>query len=350
MTINKNKAILFTDIHHGRKGNSDIHNTDTSDFIDWMITKIKSDTSISTIIFLGDWFETRSAINISTLDFSHSNLEKLNDVGLPIYFCVGNHDLYRRHNRDVFSVKIFNTFKNIHIISEITTLNICGASVLLSPYLFKHEYEILKERQKDVDYMFGHFEFKDFILTGGSYKLEHGPDGNEFSHPKRIFSGHFHKRQSQKNIHFIGNTFPMDMGDCGDTLRGCATIDLVTNQLEFFDWKEAPKYYKYKLSDLLSSDILSTTDFSKSYVEIHVDIELAYSDSIDIKNVILASGARSVQLRNTFTLETTDEENILEESVVNTETTSDTIIKFLASIKDLKNIKTTKLIDLYKTL
>ncbi len=349
MTNKKNKAILFTDIHHGRKSNSDVHNQDTSDFINWMIKIIKSDNLINCIIFMGDWFETRSAINISTLDFSHNNLEKLNAIGLPIYFCVGNHDLYRRHTRDVFSVKIFNKFNNIHIISEITIKNINNSQVLLSPYLFKHEYDILKEKQKNVDYMFGHFEFKDFILTGGSYKLESGPDGNEFSHPKRIFSGHFHKRQEQKNIVFIGNTFPMDMGDAGDNQRGCATIDLHSNVLEYFNWEESPKYYKFKLSQLLSGDLLTNTNFNKSYVEIHVDIELAYSDSIDIKNVILSSGARSVQLRNVLNLETNDEVDLVEEATL-TETTNDTIIKFLSSIKDLKNIKTTKLIEMYKTL
>ena len=349
MTKNKNKVICFTDIHHGRKGNSEIHNGDTSDFIDWMIDIIKSDPQIACILFLGDWFETRSAINISTLDFSHNNLQKLDAIGLPIEFCVGNHDLYRRHSRDIFSVKIFDTFKNINIISEITTRKLCGKEIVLSPYLFKEEYEILKQKQTTADYMFGHFEFKDFILTGGSYRLENGPDGLEFSHPKRIFSGHFHKRQEQNNIHFIGNTFPMDMGDAFDNARGCTVLNLATDELVHHDWKACPKYFKYKLSDLISSDLLETTDFSKSYVEVHVDIELAYSDSIEIKNAILASGARSVQLRNTFTLETNAEENLLEENTA-IETTSDTIIKFLSSIKDLKNIKTNKLIDLYKTL
>ena len=61
------KGIYCTDIHFGKKANSDTHNQDCLDYLDWFCEKaieVKADY----VAFLGDWNENRSALNISTLN------------------------------------------------------------------------------------------------------------------------------------------------------------------------------------------------------------------------------------------------------------------------------------------
>ena len=160
------KVAMFTDIHFGKHGNSNVHNQDCIDFVKWFIEDIKS-KNITHIVFMGDWFENRSAINISTLDYSHEALSLLNKVDLPILFCVGNHDLYKRNSRDIHSVRIFETHTNIQIIDNLTVIDNC----LFSPYLFHDEYEQLA-KYINCHAWFGHFEFQGFYLGEPSLKIE----------------------------------------------------------------------------------------------------------------------------------------------------------------------------------
>ena len=73
MTLFK-KAACFTDIHFGMKNNARQHNIDCENFVKWFIEQAK-ERGCETCFFLGDWHHQRSAINISTLNYSISNLK-----------------------------------------------------------------------------------------------------------------------------------------------------------------------------------------------------------------------------------------------------------------------------------
>ena len=70
------KVACFTDIHFGLKGNSRIHNDDCEAFIYWFIKQAKAH-NCETCIFLGDWHHHRSATNVSTMNYTVSNIERL---------------------------------------------------------------------------------------------------------------------------------------------------------------------------------------------------------------------------------------------------------------------------------
>jgi DNA repair exonuclease SbcCD nuclease subunit len=114
------KLGMCTDIHFGRRNNSRVHNQDCVDFLEWFADNIRQAGDYSHICFLGDWFESRSAINIDTMEYSYRGLQILNDIGLPIYFVVGNHDLHKRTTRDVHSVRMFNEMSNFKVIDRVT--------------------------------------------------------------------------------------------------------------------------------------------------------------------------------------------------------------------------------------
>lgn len=276
---NFKKLGMFTDIHFGRRSNSKIHNQDCVDFVEWFCQQIEADKTYTHVCFLGDWFESRSAINIETMEYSYEALQRLNGLGIPVYFMVGNHDLHRRTTRELHSVRIFNEFDNIIVVDKPIVVD----NLLFSPFLFDSEYPSLVEHIGLWAWL-GHFEFKNFIITGYNTVMDHGPDHKMFSGPKRIFSGHFHKRQGQDNVQYIGNAFPMDFGDAGDVNRGMCTYFVKEDKIEFKDWDVCPTYYKTRLSDVIAD---KWTPLPKMKVKCVVDVEISYQDAQELREAMI---------------------------------------------------------------
>ena len=272
---------MFTDIHFGRRQSSKIHNQDCLDYIAWFCKNVKQDKSISHVAFLGDWFESRTAINIETLEYSYEGMKLLGALNLPTMFVVGNHDLHRRNTREVFSTRIFNEIPNVTVIDKITVVDDC----VFSPFLFESEYaDLLKHNDKKA--FFGHFEFKNFVITGYNTVMEHGPDHKLFDGPKKIFSGHFHKRQVTDNVVYIGNCFNMDYGDINDIDRGMATYDLSKDKVEFKNWENTPTFTKVSLSKVLDD---KWSPIAKLNVKCIIDTPMEYSELQDIKTGLVES-------------------------------------------------------------
>ena len=265
------KLVLFTDIHFGARNNSDQHNLDNLEYVDWLIERVKEEKP-SHIAFLGDFFENRNAINVRTLNHATDAVRRLDALGIPVIFIIGNHDLYHRSNRKIFSTNMFKDLKNFHLISEPTELN---NDWFAAPFLFREEYPNLVQDINSHKYVLGHFEFRNFVVTGADRVMDHGPDASNFSGPKYIFSGHFHKRQHNKNIIYIGNTFPTNYGDAGDAARGCCVFDVENDEVFFHDWDDAPLFFKTSLTRVLNGEM----DWpAKSRVRCTLDADIGYSD------------------------------------------------------------------------
>lgn len=341
------KIAMFTDIHWGKKSNSRTHNQDCLEFIDWFLLQIR-DKDYTHIAFLGDWFESRSALNIETLDFSRRAICKLDQFGLPVFFIVGNHDLHRRTTRDIHSVKFFEELKNVTVIDTPIVIDNC----LFSPFLFEEEYKQIIQ-YNDLYAWFGHFEFKDFIITGNSRVMDRGPSHTMFPGPKRIFSGHFHKRQQINNVHYIGSAFPYDFGDAGDYERGMATFYVEENKLTFTNWSDCPKYYKTKLSNVIDG---TWKPQAKMKVKCIIDSEIGYQDAQDLREAMIAD----INLRD-FVLEEdrASKQGLVEgdgvkvtDSMLDFTTIDDLVISQLEVAKSDKKltVEPATLIEIYKSL
>lgn len=348
------KGAFFTDIHFGKKSNSPVHNQDCLNFIDWFCEQVKADPTIDYIGFLGDWNENRASISISTLNYSHEGASKLNALGLPVYFVVGNHDLFHRNSRDIHSIVTFQEYDNFVIIAEPMVVNDIEGGALFSPYMFHDEYPGLTE-YLSIPFWAGHFEFQGFIVTGYNVKMPTGPSASDFAGPKHIVSGHFHKRQAQDNITYMGNTFPMDFGDAGDFNRGMMTYDHINDDMNFIDWPECPKYIKTKLTSLLDG---TTELYPNSRVKCLVDVPITFEESTALRQAF----TDEYQLRE-FTLEESQElETALTDTQVSDEvqqaslddpdklaTVDELVIQMLQDIKS-DHIDNTLLIEQYKRL
>lgn len=340
------KTASFTDIHFGKKSNSETHNQDCTNFIKWFCEQVQNDPEIDSIAFLGDWHENRNALNISTLTYSYQGAKMLNELGLPVFFCIGNHDLYHRHTRELFSVIPFQEFNNFIVVNEPIVVPNMGDGALISPYLFHNEYPTLVDHLK-LQTWWGHFEFKDFVVTGYNVTMPTGPDAMDYSGPQ-IFSGHFHKRQSKNNIHYIGNTFPMDFSDAGQSDRGMMVFDHATGKRTYTDWKDCPKYAKVRLTDLLDD----TSEIPvNARIKCVADVSISYEESQFLRDRFL----KDFQLREFSMEESQDLSNALKgtdieiDDDIKLDSVDDLVVQMINSI-DTPQIENTMLSQIYQQL
>jgi DNA repair exonuclease SbcCD nuclease subunit len=330
------KGYLMTDIHFGKKSNSNIHNQDCLDYIGWFCKQVKNDPDADYVAFLGDWHENRTALDVSTQNYSYRGAKMLNDLGLPVYFIVGNHDLGMRDSRALYSTIPFHEFDNFTLIhDEPLIVPEIQDGCLFVPFLGHSEYPKLNN-YKQIPVWMGHFEFKGFVLTGYNTKMEYGPDIKNFKDQKNILSGHFHRRQQSGNVTYIGNTFPMDFGDANLHERGLAIYDHTNHNISFLNWEDCPKYIKCKLSELLDDSVVL---LDNSYVHVDVDVPVDYEElGIIEKAYTEKHKLREFKLDETskFIDSLTDEEQAELDEDDGNKSTEELIVELLTQVDDDK--------------
>lgn len=339
------RIALFSDIHFGKHANSEQHNTDCLNYLNWFAEQVKNN-DIDAVAFLGDWHEHRAAINGLTLDYSIRGAEILNNLNLPIYFIVGNHDMYYRNTRDVFTTVMFDNLDNFIMVNE--PLELPDNKLVFAPFLFPEEYDPFFKQYSHCEVIMGHFEFNGFVLTGETVVCTHGADPDKYSKPSKIYSGHFHKRSSKKNVHYIGNTFPMDFGDANDFKRGMAIHDFTTGDVEYIDWEDCPKYIKASLSDVLESP--KETLQKNARIKVYVDEDLTLSESNTLREQLLEKynlREMSLEERIETTIEMSDIEKEIED--LKLEGVNQIVPELLKRIKNDK-IDSEKLVEIYRSL
>lgn len=343
-----NKAACFTDIHWGRKNNSEQHNQDCLNYVKWFCEQVKQDGDIDHIIFLGDWFEHRAAINSLTLEYAYRGACMIRDLELPVYFIVGNHDLYYRTTRDIASTNFFEGLGFTLIKDEPILFEELGPNgSVLCPFLFEKEYpSLIKYAQTPI--WFGHFEFKGFVVTGDTKKMDSGPDAKEFSNPKRIFSGHFHKRQAEGNVIYIGNAFPADFSDANDAERGMMVYTYDIDNVTFIDWPDCPTYIRTTLSEVIKDPTILKNG---SVVNCIVNMDITYEDSIQLKEQLTKKRKlREINLQeNPDRLAALEGTDIDDDEFNDLNTTEEMVLVMLDKI-EADSIDNTRLAKMYKAL
>ena len=282
------RAALFTDLHLGMKSNSQIHNQDCERYIDWFIDLVHTN-ECDIILFLGDFHHNRNSINIQTMDYSLRCLEKLDQTGIRTMFIPGNHDLYHKDKRTLSSIKYISKFKNIQLINE----QYSEGDVCFVPWLIGEEHKNM--RKINDRYVMGHFELPRFLMNAMAEMPDHGELHKEdFNHIDLVFTGHFHKRQIQNNIHYIGNSFPHNFADAWDNDRGAMLLDW-GGEPQYVNWHEGPEYRVMNLAQLIDNPEKYLND--RTYARVNLDIAISYEEANFIKETMLEQyGARELSL------------------------------------------------------
>lgn len=272
------KAAFCTDLHFGNKNNSEQHNQDCIEYIEWFIETAKKE-GCETCFFLGDWNHNRATINIQTLHYSLKGLEMLSAGFDHVYAIAGNHDLFHKSNRDISSVEWAKHLPNVTIVTDW----IEEGNVVIAPWLVNEEWKDLQSKKGK--YLVGHFELPHFILNAMIAMPDHGE--LQTSHVAQfdyVFSGHFHKRQAKNNVWYIGNAFPHNYSDAGDDARGMMILEWDKDPI-FQAWPAQPRFRIFNISDIITdADKLL---LPKSSCRVYLDVPISYEEANYIRETLI---------------------------------------------------------------
>ena len=333
------KVACFTDIHFGNKNNNRTYNNDCEAFVLWFCEEAKK-RGAETCIFLGDWHHHRATLNTSTLNYSVSNVGFLAETFKNVYMIMGNHDLYYREKREINSMPYAGLHHNVHMVND-AMLEENG--VALVPWLVGDEWKNMKKIKSR--YVFGHFELPYFKMNAMVDMPDHGElKADDFAHPEYVFSGHFHKRQSKKNVHYLGSPFGHNYADAWDHERGAM----------FLDWGGEPEYVNYAGPKYITIPLSQLVDKPEQYLDSNVyarvamDVNVSYEEANFLKETLTKDyNLREFSLvpvkRDDHAIDWAEEANIEVESV-------DQIVYNQLNLVDSEFIDKKLLTDIYQGL
>ena len=274
------KVICFTDLHVGLKNNARQHNDDCVDFVNWFVAEAKKHDA-ETCIFLGDFSHHRSNVNILTLNYAIDILRKLSVAFENVYIIVGNHDMFWKDKRDIHAMVIGSEFANITLIQDPITIG----NVALVPWLVNDEW---KEVEKmPAQYVFGHLELPGFKMNALVEMPDHGGMSKytlrKFDY---VFSGHFHKRQVQNQVHYIGNPFGHNYSDVWDFERGAMVLEW-GGEPTYLNYEDGPRYIAITLSALLANPEVYLKP--KTFLQVTLDVDITYEEAAFLRDTFMES-------------------------------------------------------------
>jgi DNA repair exonuclease SbcCD nuclease subunit len=276
--INNSKAAVISDVHIGTHANNLVWHKITLDWAKWFKAELIS-KDIKDIIFCGDFYHYRDSIDVNTLQIGADILNLWQDFN--IVMIVGNHCSYFKDNSSVNSLSVFSGWKNITVVSKLTTVELFGKKVVFAPWGTKLE-DIPQS-----DLVFGHFEIQSFKYNQFSI-CNSGLNSEEIlNKAPLIITGHFHLRESReytngKRILYCGNPFQMDFGDIGN-IKGYYILDFNTLQYEFFENVISPIHHKVTLSEMVQEGKITDEikkKFSNNFIKLIIDKSIS-SDETD---------------------------------------------------------------------
>jgi len=224
------KVAIITDQHFGARKNSKLFHDYFLKFYDDVFFPTLEKEKITTVIDMGDTFDSRKGIDFSALTWAKDHyFDRLRDMGIEVHTIVGNHTAYYKNTNDINAIDLLlREYDNVKVYSETTSIDVCGLNVLLVPWINQENKEMtLKMINKSrAPVCMGHLELQGFKVND-YVVMDHGMDMDPFKKFEKVFSGHFHTRSTQDNISYLGNPYEIYWNDCEDT-RGFHLFDTKT--------------------------------------------------------------------------------------------------------------------------
>lgn len=272
------KIMFIGDLHFGNKNNSEVFCQQLVDFIGWA-KDYAEQNGVRTIVQGGDWFHTRTSLNILTLNYSNQAVDILSNGNFRTLVLVGNHDIYYHDRRDVHSLN--KTLRPLEVIEHPTMVTLdSGHQLVICPWVTEpDDWERVLNMASKARVLFGHFELDSFKMTGtAECRSEYKP-----SHLKKyglVVSGHFHSYQKKGNIVYPGTPVPNNMGEANED-HGILLIDPDTLETEFVPYtRTRAVIVRYEELETRLPDIMKETPPEG------ICLRVEYPDTLDDPSVI----------------------------------------------------------------
>jgi UDP-2,3-diacylglucosamine pyrophosphatase LpxH len=224
------KVAIITDQHFGARKNSKLFHDYFLKFYNDVFFPTLEEQGITTVVDMGDTFDSRKGIDFSALSWAKNNYyDRLHEMGVKVHTIVGNHTAYYKNTNDVNAVDLLlREYDNVTVYSNPTEVMLGQLPVLFIPWINQeNEANTLKLIQKTTcKCAMGHLELKGFRVNR-QILMEHGLESKLFEKFERVFSGHYHTRSDDGTVFYLGNPYEMFWNDVNDT-RGFHIFDTET--------------------------------------------------------------------------------------------------------------------------
>jgi len=224
------KVAIITDQHFGARKNSKLFHDYFLKFYNDVFFPTLEQYGITTVVDMGDTFDSRKGIDFSALSWAKSNYyDRLQEMGVKVHTIVGNHTAYYKNTNQVNAVDLLlREYDNVTVYSEPTEVMLDKLPTLFIPWINQeNEESTLKLIEKtSCPCAMGHLELSGFRVNK-QIVMEHGLESTLFEKFKVVFSGHYHTRSTNGTVFYLGNPYEMFWSDVGDT-RGFHIFDTET--------------------------------------------------------------------------------------------------------------------------
>lgn len=219
---------VITDTHWSSRKSSKLFHDHFELFYKNVFFPTLEQYGITTVIHMGDAFDSRKNIDFWGLDWTRRVvLDPLSKY--EVHMITGNHDCYLKNTNSINSPELLlKEYKNIKTYSDPTEIKVDNLDILLIPWInSENEQKTLKMIQNSkCKVAMGHLELNGFPPYKG-HIMEDGRNPSIFNNFKKVFSGHYHTRSSKDNIHYLGNPYEIYWNDVYDE-RGFTIFDTET--------------------------------------------------------------------------------------------------------------------------
>ena len=265
------RVALITDTHFGIRKGSQIFHDYFEKFYQEVFFPTLEKEGIKTVIHLGDCFDVRKGIDYWSLDWAKRVFfNPLQEKGIQVHVIVGNHDIFYKNTLKINAPGLnLNEYENVTCYSSPQDVCVENENVFFIPWICEDNAEEFVESMaySEASVAMGHLEIAGFYANQ-NYQCQHGTDARVFEQFSKVFSGHFHKKNSNGNITYLGNPYQLYWNDEGDT-RGFHLFNLGTEELEFV---ENPNYlYKKVYYNEDKQSLINPNKFKNTYVKMIVE-------------------------------------------------------------------------------
>ena len=277
--------IVIGDTHFGVKNNSMIwlkHQMNGFDEIISYLKESRKTFDTTTIIHVGDLFDSRSSINPIIYKHVSLKLKELNDIlgDNKMYIIGGNHDYYypneTKHN--FTGIQMLPKYANIEYI---TNSFLKHDKYVMIPWFEFHNIDTLKNILKQIQ--------KDDIIFTHTDPLHLDENLYNIIKSYKLVTGHIHTPQviSEYNkIHQVitGASFPIDFRDTNSARGFWNIVDSDLNTLDFHPIKSSIHFFTLDETELVNWQDMGIQD------DDYVDVKIKASKINDYEDLIKELG------------------------------------------------------------
>ena len=307
------KIAIITDQHFGARKNSKLFHDYFLKFYNNVFFPYLEEHGITTIVDMGDTFDSRKGIDFSALAWAKDNYyDRLESMGVTVHTIVGNHTAYYKNTNKVNAVDLLlREYDNVYVYDTASEVTIDGLDILFIPWINQENEESTFRfiQSSNCHCAMGHLELQGFRVNK-QIVMDHGHASELYSKFTKVFSGHYHTRSDDGRIFYLGNPYEMFWSDVGDR-RGFTIFD--TETLEHVAVDNPYTMFHLITYDDDSASLFDARGYENKVVKVVVKNKKRPKEFDKFLDKLYKSGAQEVKIVENFQVVENDEDFVAED-------------------------------------